>query len=89
MLVRVVPILAVFVCVLILVILIKTWKQKVLSWGWLGLLMIFLPQAQGMFRPNQIIYVIFGLVSTFAGILIFTYDITRENRSVSKEAAQQ
>jgi len=75
---RSVPALAAMVCVLTLIIVMKVWKQKVLSWGWLGFLMIFMPQAQGMFRPNSALYVMFGLVSTFAGILIYTFDITRK-----------
>lgn len=78
MLMRGMPFLSVLFCILILITAIKVWKRKVLSWGWLGLLMIFLPQAQGMFRPNSTHYVILGLVSTFAGILIYTFDISRK-----------
>ncbi len=75
MFLRGVPALAAMACILILIIVMRVWKQKVLSWGWLGLLMIFLPQAQGMFRPNSALYVMLGLVSTVAGILIYTIDM--------------
>ena len=77
MLMRSLPVLAAMVSVLLLMISIKIWKGRVLSWGWLGILMIFLPQAQGLFRPNGTFYVILGLVSTFAGILLYTSDIAR------------
>jgi hypothetical protein len=80
MLMRSLPVLAAMASVMILMILIRARRRKVLSWGWLGLLMIFLPQAQGMFQPNGTIFVIFGLVSTFAGMLLYTLDITRRSK---------
>lgn len=74
---RIMPYIATAVCLVVLVIVMKLWKEKTLSWGWVGLLLVFLPQAQGLFRPNGPAYVVFGLVSTFIGILIFTFDMTR------------
>jgi hypothetical protein len=80
MLMRIMPYIATLVCMVALVIVMKLWKGKVLSWGWVGLLMIFLPQAQGLYRPNGTPYILFGLVSTFVGILIFTFDMTRRRK---------
>jgi hypothetical protein len=80
MLMRSLPVLVAMASVMILMILVKARKRKVLSWGWLGILMIFLPQAQGMFQPNGTLYVMFGLVSTFVGILLYTHDITRKSK---------
>lgn len=74
---RLAPYIATLICVAALIIVLKLWKQKAISWGWLGLIMIFLPQAQGLYRPNGTAYILFGLVSTFIGVLIFTFDLTR------------
>jgi len=74
------PYIATLICVAALIVVMKLWKGKTIGWGWLGLLMVFLPQAQGLGSPNGTVYVLFGLVSTFAGILIFTFDITRTGR---------
>ena len=74
---RVAPYIATLICVAALILVLKLWKNKTIGWGWLGLLMVFLPQAQGLFRPSGTAYVVFGLVSTFIGVLIFTFDITR------------
>ena len=83
MLARIMPYIATFICVAVLVVVIKLWKGKSLSWGWVGLLLVFLPQAQGLFRPNGPVYIVFGLVSTFIGILLFTFDMTRRNGEVA------
>ena len=74
---RLAPYIATLICVAALIIVLKLWKQKAISWGWLGLIMIFLPQAQGLYRPNGTPYILFGLVSTFIGVLIFTFDLMR------------
>jgi len=78
---RILPYIVTFICVAVLVIVMRLWKGKTLSWGWLGLLMIFLPQAQGLAAPNGTTYVVFGLVSAFVGILIFTFDMSRKKKT--------
>ncbi len=80
---RIMPYIATLICLLVLVFVMKLWKGKTLSWGWVGLLMIFLPQAQGLYRPNGTAYIVFGLVSTFIGILIFTFDLTRRGKQAA------
>lgn len=74
------PYVATLICVAALIFVMKLWKGKTISWGWVGLLMVFLPQAQGLGKPNGTAYILFGLVSTFVGILIFTFDITRSKK---------
>jgi hypothetical protein len=77
------PYVATLVCVSVLILVMRLWKGKTLSWGWLGLLMVFLPQAQGLIRPNGAVYVLFGMVSTFIGILIFAFDLTRRGKQMA------
>ena len=74
------PYVVTFICVAALIVVIKLWKGRSITWGWLGLLMVFLPQAQGLGKPNGTAYILFGLVSTFVGILIFTFDMTRGSK---------
>jgi hypothetical protein len=80
MLMRIMPYIATLVCVVALIIVMKLWKGKTITWGWLGLLMVFLPQAQGLARANGTHYILFGLVSTFVGILVFTFDMTQRRK---------
>lgn len=83
MMMRIMPYIATLICLLVLVFVLKLWKGKNLTWGWVGLLMIFLPQAQGLYRPNGTAYIVFGLVSTFIGVLIFTFDLTRRGKQAA------
>jgi phosphotransferase system glucose/maltose/N-acetylglucosamine-specific IIC component len=83
MLMRIMPYIVTLICVAVLVIVMRLWKGKTLSWGWLGLLMVFLPQAQGLATPNGKTYVAFGLVSAFVGILIFTFDMSRRKKETA------
>ena len=76
------PYIATLICVAALIFVMKLWKGRTISWGWLGLIMVFLPQAQGLAEPNGTAYILFGLVSTFIGLLIFTFDITRSKQEV-------
>lgn len=62
------------------------WKKiRMMGQGALAFLLIFIPQAQGFFSPNQKLYTLFGLVCTTIGVIIMATHVYKLGMNVTHE----
>ena len=82
MLEKIIPLFVGGMIAIISILVLRFWKKiQVTSIGGLGLLLIFLPQAQGLYIHRGAAFTIYYLILSFIGVILLAIDVSRKKQS--------